>query len=144
MADERHRSELSQRLTAIETTQKLYHDEMKSIIEAQHKDLTAVKEDFKHMGRVIYGGEAPGILENIRGLMWKFGLVTTLGFGIVAFSLKLFSPALNKMAIKMVGADSLSQLKYQSGKKKLKHWNPEAGKMEYYIEFSPVGVEPSE
>ena len=37
--------DLSQRLVAIETSQKLYHDEMKSIMEGLHSEIASVKTE---------------------------------------------------------------------------------------------------
>jgi hypothetical protein len=73
--------------------------------------------------------------------MWKFGLATTAGFGLVAFILKLFTPSLSKVAERIAGVDPVAQFKYQSTKKTFKAFNSKTGKWEYFIEFKPVGLD---
>lgn len=136
------RDNVSQRLVAIETTQKLYHDEIKSITESQYKQLKELGVEVKDLHKVVYGGEKPGILENIRMLMWKFGIATTIGFGLVTFTLKLFSPTINKVAQRMVGHDDLSQYRLQQSAKKIRVRNQSTGKYEYFIEYTPVETNP--
>jgi hypothetical protein len=133
------RDNLTQRLVAIETTQKLYHDEIKSITEGLHNQYKAVLDEVKTLNKVVFGHEQPGILENIRGIMWKGGILTTVGFGIVAFTLKLFAPTINKLAEKIVGHDAVSDYNDQQSKKRLQFYNNQTKKYEYYIQFEPVG-----
>ncbi len=133
------RENLSQRLVAIETTQKLYHDEIKSITEGLHAQIKVVADDVKTLNKVVFGHESPGILENIRSLMWKGGLLATLGFGVVGFGLKLFSPTINKVAMKLVGQDPVHMFDEQQSKKRLQFYNRETKKYEYFIHFEPVG-----
>jgi hypothetical protein len=141
-ADRWMRDNVTERLSSIETAQKIYHDEMKSIMEAQYKEVSSLKDDVKHLDRVIFGGEAPGILENIRGIMWKFGIASTVGFGTVIFVLKLFSPALGKVANRIVGEDNINQMKYSHSQKKLKFFNQKTQEWEYYIELKPMPEKP--
>lgn len=147
VVDERHRLELSQRLTAIETSGKLYHDEIKSIVEGLHRELSIVKSDLSTLRWTLYGGPNQndiGLLERFRQLLWKFGLATTFGFGLVTGALKLFGPTINKVAMRMVGADDLSVFQEQQSKKRLQVFNHETGRYEYYIQFTPVQTKPGE
>lgn len=139
-ADRWMRDKVSERLVAIETSQKLYHDEIKSITEGLHNQIASVSIDVKTLNRVVFGGEAPGILENIRGLMWKFGIATSMAVAIIGGGLKLFSPALNKLAMKMLGEGPEAQFQMQGKKKRFQFYNKDTGKYEYYIQFQPVGV----
>jgi hypothetical protein len=141
VADERHRIDLSQRLTAIETSQKLYHEEMKSILEMQQKELASVKSDLSQLRWTLYGGPTQndvGLLEKFRQLLWKFGVATTIGFGCVTGGLKLFGPTLNKAASHMAGLDDITRYQEQQKTKRLQMYNRETGKYEYYIQFIPV------
>lgn len=147
VADERHRIDLSQRLTAIETSQKLYHDEMKSIIEMLHKEMASVKSDLAQLRWTLYGGPSQndvGILEKFRQLLWKFGVATTIGFGCVTGGLKLFGPTLNKVAGRMAGIDDISKFREQQRTKRLSMYNKLTGKYEYYIQYTPVQTEDGE
>lgn len=140
-ADDRWmRDSVSHRLVAIETSQKLYHDEIKSITEGLHKSIEGVSGKVETLNRVVFGGEAPGILENIRSLMWKFGIATTVGFGIMGFALKLLGPAVNKLAMGIIGETTEGQYALQGSKKRMQFYNKQTGKYEYYIQFQPVGV----
>lgn len=144
MADERHRSEIKQRLTAIETSQKLYHDEMKSIIESLFKELAQAKTDLATLRWTLFGGPSHndvGLLEKFRQLLWKFTAITTVGFGMVTGALKLFSPTINKAASRMAGVDDITKYQEQQKKKKLQFYNEATGQYEYYIAFTPVQTE---
>lgn len=135
------RDSVSQRLTAIETTQKLYHDEIKSIIESFHKEIGAIKDSEKILFETLYGGppDKVGLLERFRSLLAKAGMATTLGFGLISLLLKIFGPSVNKAALKMIGEDPVSRFQYEQSKKRLRVWNANLKRYEYYIEFTPVG-----
>lgn len=142
VADERHRIDLSQRLAAIEVSQKLYHDELKSILEAQHKEIQEMKTEQNTLRWTLFGGpkqDDVGLLERFRALLWKAGIATSCAIGGIGFMLKLFGPTINKVAQRMVGTDDLSQYQIQQTKKKIQVWNQKEKRYEYYIEFTPVG-----
>lgn len=141
-ADEWMRDNLSQRLAAIEVGQKLYHDELKSIMELQHKELETLKFEQSQLRWTLFGGpkqDDVGLLERIRVFMWKAGIATTVALGGMGFTLKLFSPSINKWALRLVGADPVTEYVHQSQKRKLQMFNRKTGEYEYYIEFTPVG-----
>ena len=108
--DERFRLELGQRLTAIETSQKIYHDEMKSIIESLHKqietnkvslthDVSSVKMTLSELGYTLYGGpkaDNVGLLEQFRKMAWKMGYVFTAIMALVGFGGKILTPLIVK------------------------------------------------
>lgn len=142
VVDERHRIDLSQRLAAIEVSQKLYHDELKSILEGQYKEIQDMKTEQNTLRWTLFGGpkqDDVGLLERFRALLWKAGIATTCAIGGVSFMLKLFGPTINKVAQRMVGTDDLTQYQVQQSKKKLQVWNSTARRYEYYIQFTPVG-----
>jgi len=141
-ADEWMRDNLSQRLAAIEVGQKLYHDELKSIMEVQQKEIQGLKEEQNTLRWTLFGGpkqDDMGLLERFRALLWKAGIATSCAIGGIGFVLRLFGPAINKMAERMVGADDLSQYRVQQTKKKIQVWNQKDRRYEYYIEFTPIG-----
>jgi hypothetical protein len=147
VADEANRIRLAERLTSIETSQKLYHDEMKSIIETMHKELSDTKTNVNELRWTLFGGPNQtdvGLLERFRLLLWKFTAITTVGFGCVTGGLKLFGPSINKAAQRMAGMDDITQYQEQQTKKKLQFYNRHTGKYEYYIEFTPVQKKPGE
>lgn len=134
--------DLSQRLAAIEVGQKLYHDELKSILDAQHVEIQDMKTEQNTLRWTLFGGpkqDDVGLLERFRALLWKAGIATTCAFGSVAFMLRLFGPTINKVAERMVGTDDLSQYRVQQSKKKIQVWNQKAQRYDYYIEFTPIG-----
>lgn len=142
VVDERHRADLSQRLVAIEVSQKLYHDELKSIMEGQHKEIEMVKSTAMDLHYALYGGpkaDNVGLLERFRALLWKAGFATSAAVGLIGFSLKLFGPSLNKVAQRIMGVDPVTEYIQQSQKKKIQMFNRKTGEYEYYIEFTPVG-----
>jgi hypothetical protein len=142
VADEWMRENLSTRLAAIETAQKLYHDEIKSITEGLHRDIESVKREAMELHYALYGGpkaDNVGLLERFRGLLWKAGIATTVSIAFVGFFLKLFSPTLNRVAQRMVGEDPVAQYKDQRSRRKLQRYNRETKQWEYYIQFEPVG-----
>lgn len=142
VADERHRADLSQRLTAIEVSQKLYHDELKSILEGQHHEIEAVKGMATELHYALYGGpkaDNVGLLERFRALLWKAGFGTSAAIGIIGFTFKLFGPSLNRVALRILGEDPVQQYFEQRTKKKIQMFNRKTGEYEFYIEFSPVG-----
>lgn len=141
-ADEWMRDNLSQRLAAIEVGQKLYHDELKSILEKQHGEMESMKTEQNTLRWTLFGGpkqDDVGLLERFRALLWKAGIATSCAVGGIGFLLKLFGPSINKVAMRMVGADDLTQYQVQQSKKKLQVWNAKARRYEYYIEFTPIG-----
>lgn len=142
VADERHRADLSQRLTAIEVSQKLYHDELKSIMEGHHVEIEAVKSAAMELHYALYGGpkaDNVGLLERFRALLWKAGFATSAAIGLIGFGLKLFGPSLNKIALRIVGEDPVQQYFQQRQKKKIQMFNRKTGEYEYFIEFQPIG-----
>lgn len=142
VADERHRADLSQRLTAIEVSGKLYHDELKSIMEGQHKEIESVKAMATELHYALYGGpkaDNVGLMERFRALLWKAGFATSAAIGIIGFSLKLFGPTLNKVALRILGEDPVQQYFEQRQKKKIQMFNRKTGEYEYFIEFTPKG-----
>jgi hypothetical protein len=141
VADERHRALLSERLTAIETSQKLYHNEMKSIIEGLHKEIASAKSDLATLRWTLYGGpnhNDVGLLERFRLLLWKFTAITTVGFGMVTGGLKLLGPTINRAGMKLIGEDDVMQMVQQSTKKRMQLFNRTTGKYEYFIEYKPI------
>jgi hypothetical protein len=141
VVDERHRLQLSERLAAIETSQKLYHDEIKSIVEGVHKELGSVKSDLSTLRWTLYGGPTQndiGLLEKFRQLLWRFTAITTAGFGLVTGALKLFGPTINKAAGRIAGVDDLSRYEKEQSTKRLQLYNRNTGKYEYFIQYTPV------
>jgi hypothetical protein len=96
---------ITQRLAAIETAQRIYRDEVSSITQSIYKELQETKGDVKGLNRTVYGGEDPGILENIRTLMWKFGIATTAVVTIGGFLVNTFTPAIKRVVDKVMSAD---------------------------------------
>lgn len=142
VADEQFRLQLGQRLAAIEVSQKLFHDELKSILEMQHREIQDMKTEQNTLRWTLFGGpkqDDVGLLERFRALLWKAGIGTTCAIGFIGFMLKLFGPTINKMAQKLVGTDDLAQYQVQQSKKKIQVWNSTTRRYEYYIEFTPIG-----
>lgn len=90
--DERFRVNISERLSAIETSQKLYHAEIKSIIENIFKETADMKEELQALHHTIYGGpeaDNVGLLERFRALLLKAGIYTSIAVTIISFVFKV-------------------------------------------------------
>lgn len=105
VADERFRIDISQRLSAIETSQKLYHSELKSIIENIFEETADLKRQVHTLHCTIYGGPGAdniGLLERFRALLTKMGIYTTISFAVISLFFKLFGADLAKFAAHLI------------------------------------------
>lgn len=109
VADERFRIDISQRLSAIETSQKLYHAELKSIIENIFEETAELKRQVHTLHYTIYGGPAPdniGLLERLRALLTKASIYLTIAFTTITLIFKLFGSDLAKLIMHIMQKQS--------------------------------------
>lgn len=105
VSDERFRIDISQRLAAIETSQKLYHAEIKSIIENIFTEANEMKRQLNTLHYTIYGGPGAdnvGLLERFRSLLMKAGIYTTIAVTAMTFLFKLFGPAISHFVLRII------------------------------------------
>lgn len=142
--DELFRRHLGERMVAMETTFKDHAMQVIAAIESLKKDMASMNMQVLDLHYTLYGGpkaDNVGLLERFRLLLWKFSIATVVAFGIVGLFTKPVARMIDRVVEKGLGEDPMSIWEQQRTKKTLKHYNKTTGKWEYYIEFTPVGLD---
>ena len=124
VADEKFRMDLAERLAVIEVSQKLYHDELKSICEALLKDINTLKASQADVELTLYGNRnTVGLLEQFRRLLLKIGIGVVIATGIVSVAGRLISPLYDKVVKDWATASPTEKVKHSH---KVKIQEPDA------------------